>query len=350
MKNKEKIEKDSPLPFIIFLIIYIIMIIMIMDGITEGNETLFMFILMVIINMLTIILSSLSFWYINKKYKDKFKEVREYEYYRNLDIKNITAVASGILTKKVKIDINTVITAIYELSEKNIIDIRWENGKNFLKLKEHNKDEINKLLSYEKSIIKFIFDNIKDTKEYCLEDILKEIQNNATKRYILKEIEKEIKNYIDKKYYYNIVDYLSNQDKMFLAKIAPLLCIIVSVFGALPAITIFITIGFSYWFTNIVLVEYLINFLLVIYYCKKKFINSKYHDEVQKLHGLYAYMSDYSLLKEQELKFYQLYNTYYVYAMGLGLADKFEKELNQQELDNNVRTAIQFYMQNKEEL
>lgn len=341
--RKENSSVYGTISFII-IVMYIIIIINLMDGV---EECLFM---TIGINALLIVLFVLSLFYINKTYKDKFKEVKEYEYYRNLDIKNISAVASGILTKKLKIDINTIITAIYELSEKNIIDIRWENGKNFLKLKEHNKDEINKLLSYEKSIIKFIFDNIKDTKEYCLEDILKEIQNNATKRYILKEIEKEIKNYIDKKYYYNIVDYLSNQDKMFLAKIAPLLCIIVSVFGALPAITIFITIGFSYWFTNIVLVEYLINFLLVIYYCKKKFINSKYHDEVQKLHGLYAYMSDYSLLKEQELKFYQLYNTYYVYAMGLGLADKFEKELNQQELDNNVRTAIQFYMQNKEEL
>ena len=33
--------------------------------------------------------------------------------------------------------------------------------------------------------------------------------------------------------------------------------------------------------------------------------------------------------------------------MGLGLADKFEKELGQDTLNNEVRTALQFYLQNR---
>lgn len=330
--------------FFIIIVMYIIIIINLMDGV---EECLFM---TIGINALLIVLFVLSLFYINKTYKDKFKEVKEYEYYRNLDIKNISAVASGILTKKLKIDINTIITAIYELSEKNIIEIKWEDGKNILKLKEHNKTQIDQLLSYEKSIIKFIFESPKDTKEYCIEDILKEVENDATKRYVLKEIEKEIKVYIDKKYYYNSAEYLSNQETMLWVKIIPVICIIVCVFSNLPSFSILITIGFSYWITNILLIEHFANILLVTYYCKMKFIKSKYHDEVQKIYGLYAYLSDYSLLKNQELKFYQLYNKYYIYAMGLGIADKFEKELNQNVLDNDVRTALQFYLQNKEDL
>lgn len=347
-EEKSKIEKENSLAakiFMVILIMYFIMIINVMDGVEIA------LLIMVISNALLIFLCAFSYIYIYKGYKDKFKEVREYEYYRNLDIKDITAVASGILTKKVKVDINTIITAIYELAEKNIIEIKWEDGKNIIKLKEHDKTKINVLLSYEKNIIKFIFKSNTDTNEYCIEDILYEVKKDATKRYILKEIEKEIKKYINNKYYYNFVDYLNKQENISIwMKISCVLTIIVLVFSSLPSIAILITIGFSYWFTNIVILEYFINLLFVIYYCKMKFIKSNYHDEVQKICGLYAYMSDYSLLKSQELKFYQLYNKFYVYAMGLGIADKFEKEFNQNVLDNNVRTALQFYIQNKEEL
>lgn len=171
--RKENSSVYGTISFII-IVMYIIIIINLMDGV---EECLFM---TIGINALLIVLFVLSLFYINKTYKDKFKEVKEYEYYRNLDIKNISAVASGILTKKLKIDINTIITAIYELSEKNIIEIKWEDGKNTLKLKEHNKTQIDQLLSYEKSIIKFIFESPKDTKEYCIEDILKEVENDAT--------------------------------------------------------------------------------------------------------------------------------------------------------------------------
>ena len=45
-----------------------------------------------------------------------------------------------------------------------------------------------------------------------------------------------------------------------------------------------------------------------------------------------------------------MYNTYYLYAMGLGLADKFENELGQEVLNNEVRTALQFYLQNREDI
>lgn len=347
--KKSEIEKENSLVYTIFgitLIIYFILIINIMDGVGDGILLLFIMIVNFIITTTCIV----SLIFINKKYKDKFKEVKDYDYYRSLDIKDISAVASGILTKKVKIDINTVITAIYELSEKNIIEIKYKDKKNRLLLKEHDKNKINKLLPYEQSIIKFVFDSPNDTDYYCLEDILKEIEEDATKRYIVKEIEKEIEKYINKKYYNICEEYTMNQEKNFFAKLSILLTIIIAIFSALPTLACLVTIRFSNLFINLFYIEYIINFIVVVYYCKLKFVNSKYHDEVKKIYGLYAYMSDYSLLKSQELKFYQLYNKYYVYAMGLGLADKFEKEFNQPVLDNDVRTALKFYMQNKEEL
>ncbi len=349
MKKKEKsnVEKENSLVYKVYAIItviYFILIINTMDG------AKYAFPIIIILNLLIMISCISSFIFINKKYRDKFKEVKEYDYYRNLDIKNITAVASGILTKKTKIDINAIITVIYEMAEKNIIEIKYRDKKNFLSLKQHNKDIIDDLLNYEKSIIKFIFDSPEDTNKYCLEDILKELEINATKRYIVKDIEREIKDYINKKYYYNIVDYMKNQENLFFVKLSTMLCTIVTVFSALLAVIFLFAIRFANLFIILFYIGYIANLISLVYYCKVKFIKSQYHSEVQKIYGLYAYMSDYSLLKTQELKFYHLYNKYYVYAMGLGLADEFEKEFNQPTLDNNVRTALQFYVQNKEEL
>lgn len=349
MKKKEesKIEKENSLAakvFVIVLIMYFILIIAIMDGSEIGLPIL------IIINFVLVISCVGSLIYINKKYKDKFSEVKEYEYYRNLDIKNITAVASGVLTKKVKVDINTVITAIYELAEKNIIEIKYKDKKNLLSLKEHDKNKINSLLKYEKSIIKFIFDDPEDIKTYCLEDMLKELEENSTKRYIIQEIEKEIEEHINKKYCYSIENYIMNQENLLFVKLSTVMPIIILIFSALPILSSLLLFQFSNWVVDILYIEYIVNLISVIYYCKVKFIKSQYHDEIQKIHGLYAYMSDYSLLKSQEIKFYQLYDKYYLYAMGLGLADKFEKEFNQPTLDNNVRTALRFYMQNKGEM
>lgn len=351
MKKEEKsnAEKENALVYKVYAIIaviYFILIVCMLDGVE------FAFPIIITVNLLIMISCISSFIFLHKKYKDKFKEVREYDYYSNLDIKNITAVASGILTKKTKIDINTIITAIYEIGEKNIIEIKYKDKKNFLTLKQHNKDIIDKLLNYEKSIIKFIFDSPEDTNTYCLEDILKELEVNATKRYIVKDIEREIKNYINKKYYYNIADYMKNQENLFFVKLSTMLCTIVPVLSSVFALLFLYLFVVRVVELSVILfyIGYIADFISLIYYCKVKFIKSQYHSEVQKIYGLYAYMSDYSLLKSQELKFYQLYNKYYVYAMGLGLADKFEREFNQPTLDNNVRTALQFYVQNKEEI
>ncbi len=283
--------------------------------------------------------------YINKKYNDSFKDIQEYDYYRDTDFEKISAVASGILIHTEKPNINTIITAIYELSEKEIIKIQWKEQKNFLILKEHDKAKLDTLLPYEKSIVHFIFRSIEDTNEYCLEDILKETEENSTKNYILKDIEKEIKYYINEKYFSNIADYLKKAPIMSWLKLGSMLCTIIFSLGWPFVLLSFFTLNNP--LSIILIIEYLINLIIVFYYSRLRFIKPTYKEELYKLYGLYSYMSDYSLLHEQEIRFYQLYNSYYVYAMGLGLADKFEKELGQDTLNNEVRTALQFYLQNR---
>ena len=319
--------------------IYIILIIIVViHFIIFATEHIY---ILLFLNPIYIIWNVISLIYVTQNYKNSFKNIKEYEYYRNIDFKKISAVASGILMHTENTNVNTIITAIYELSEKKIIRIEWKEQKNFLKLEEHNKEKINKLLSYEKSIIRFIFENLEDTKEYSLEDILKEAEENSTKNYILKSIEKEIKNYINKTYLSKIEENLNS----YLEMIGYILCILVTILEW--PIALVATFNITDSICLVLVIEYLINLSIFIYYIKTKFLKPEYKEEFQKLYGLYSYMSDYSLLHEQEIKFYQLYNSYYVYAMGLGLADKFEKELGQATLNNEVRTALQFYKQNR---
>lgn len=132
------------------------------------------------LNMFYIPACIISFVLIKVKYNAQLKEVKDYEYYRDIDFKKINAVSSGILLGLEKVNVNTVITAIYELAEKKIVSIKYKEGKNYLKLEEHKKENINKLLTYEKEILKFIFEDIEDEKEYSLEEILENTRNNAT--------------------------------------------------------------------------------------------------------------------------------------------------------------------------
>ena len=216
------------------------------------------------LNVIYIVWAAISIVYMKKKYDNSFKDIKEYEYYRDIDFKKISAVVSGILMHTEKVNVNTIITAIYELAEKNIIKIEWKEQKNFLRLEEHNKEEINNLLSYEKSIIKFIFKSPEDTNEYCLEDILKEAKEDSTKNYILKDIEKEIKNYINKKYTFNTTDYLNEIHNMSWAKIGSMLCVIILIFG-LPQL-LFGIFSIKDPMALTVVIEYLINLPIFIYY------------------------------------------------------------------------------------
>lgn len=345
MEEKKKEEKKHRyVIFTVCLILYFLCFIVQMNNLDMGEEEY----LLVIINIIYIISCGISILYIRNEYKKSLKKVNEYDYYRDIDFKNVNAVSAGILLKTANVNINTVITAIYELAEKKIVKIDWKEQKNYLTLIEHDKEKIRKLLNYEKKILHYIFKNLQDTNQYCLEDILKKAKNDATQNYILKDIEKEIKIYVNQKYYTNFADYMAKNNHFNITKDCSMLCVIIFCFGIFPCI-----MG---WARGIILpsilliTEYIINLILVIYYSKGKLLKKRYQDEVQKLYGLYAYMSDYTILNEQELKFYQLYNTYYLYAMGLGVADKFEKELEQGTLDNEVRTVLQFYFQNKEEI
>ena len=354
MKKEEiKIEKQRKATWIIFsilVVIYLICLMIEMENLEEGY-------LLVVLNIVFMISCLLSWFYINFKYKKSLKVVQEYDYYRDLDFKKVNATMSGILLNTASININTIITAIYELSKNNIIKIELKNGKNYISLQERNKEIISKLLTYEKKIIFFIFENNEDTKEYCLENILADAKKDSTKSYILKDIEKEIKEYINTHCYLYMGNYIQEQLNPIIIKVCSMLCIIIFCLGLVPfGMSIFTAIDS---FTNgfdiavpivAILIEYIVNLGLVIYFCKEKFLKEEYLEEVKKLEGLYMYMSDYTLLHDQELKFYQLYNTYYLYAMGLGVADKFENELGQEVLNNEVRTALQFYLQNREDI
>ena len=112
MKKEEiKIEKQRKATWIIFsilVVIYLICLMIEMENLEEGY-------LLVVLNIVFMISCSLSWVYIKLKYKKSLKVVKEYDYYRDLDFKKVNATMSGILLNTASININTIITAIYEL-------------------------------------------------------------------------------------------------------------------------------------------------------------------------------------------------------------------------------------------
>ncbi len=345
-KKKEKnTESNMGYVIIVFVIIEFILLIMGMDEFEAGDSGTGIY-GYIYVNIFCTVISMLSILCVRIKYKTSLRVVKKYDYYRDTNFKYINAVASGILTKKVKIDVNTIITAIYELATKNVVEITWKEQKNFIKLLEHDKEKIKTLLPYERSIIYFIFKGPDDAIEYALEDVFKDISKDATKNYALKAIEKDIASYIST--FYSKFETYAESHHMNWAKITVIPPIIIFVLGIpLFIVSLFVVFRFPY---NLLFIEYIVNFIVMICYLKIRFLKFEYQDEVQKLNGLYTYLSDISELNRQELKFYQLYNSYYLYAMGLGLADKFEKELEQDKLNNEVRVALQFYLQNRRDI
>jgi len=331
-------EKLIGMMYYLILIIYFILFVLTMNGIN-----VYFIYISFLLTLVAILCIAIGFI----KYNKELKEVQEYNYYRELKFKHVNATISGVLLKKTNVNINTILTAIYELSEKNILDIQWKENKNYITLKSHNKEEIKKLLPYQRKIVYYIFNDIDDNETYCLEEILKETKENAKKAYIIEDIEKDIKIFIKEKYYTNYLEYLKKESKMIY--MGSSLYIPVFIFGGIYLIISLLTkeniVNSTVHFISVIL-----SMMMFIYTLKGNFIKNTYFEEVKKLKGLYNYMSDYTLLKQEESKFYQLYDEYYVYAIGLGLADKFEKELGQVELNNKARKAIQFYFQNKEDI
>lgn len=74
---------------------------------------------------------------------------------------------------------------------------------------------------------------------------------------------------------------------------------------------------------------------------KKKWLKPEYLEEVNKLYGLYNYLKDYSDINKKEIKYVKLYEKFFLYAVGMGLEDKFENEFKQGSIDTDSISSIE---------
>lgn len=87
---------------------------------------------------------------------------------------------------------------------------------------------------------------------------------------------------------------------------------------------------------------YIINIINVIIYISKKFPEAKYLVEIKKLNGLYNFLNDFSNIKNLDIKYIEIYDKYYLYALGLGLTDEIERRYKFNSIDNNLKSNFKY--------
>jgi uncharacterized membrane protein len=97
----------------------------------------------------------------------------------------------------------------------------------------------------------------------------------------------------------------------------------------------------SFWNSFLIIILYIIMLVLIIYMGKKKWLKPEYLEEVNKLYGLYNYLKDYSDINKKEIKYVKLYEKFFLYAVGMGLEDKFENEFKQGSIDTDSISSIE---------
>jgi len=287
----------------------------------------------------------------DKKYIDSINDKNEYDYWRDINFKNITPVEAGKLLGTEKIGINTFVTILFELGKKQIFNIEAKADKFYISLKNNNIEEINKLPYYEKSIVKLLFKGTADKSKIEINEIISMIKNQPDKKVFVDNVYKHIEKDIKDKYYTNYLKRVSKDSKNYLAiLIASNILLMNSFIGFIYIAWLFSS--FSVVIIPNILVTAIVTMLQVIVTSniyKYGYIKSKYINELRKLKGLYNYINDFSNIKEKELKYYQLYEEYFLYAVSMGIADKFEVDLDYDERINNLKVNVKFLFACKKE-
>ena len=326
---------------IFFIILVAVQVILIIIGISQFNDfgtTKFLNIGLIISLINLIILSS----------KMIIKELRLSEkienpdYFRNLDFKMINPIAAGLVTKTSTIGFNSVLIIIYELIEKGVFVRRYKHHQTYIKLKNGiTLEEIQKLTSEEQTIIKTIFNGTDDHNEYEINQIIVDIEQDINKSHSLNLVLKEIKQKLKLKYFHS---YLWSLDE----KIITPMCytIVIPIIGFIPFIGIStvkpLNIGLILTYCL-----YITNIIIYIIFINKKFPREQYLNEIKKLNGLYNFLNDFSNIKNAEIKYIEIYDKYYLYALGMGLTERIEEQYNFAAIDIKLKSNLKYLFYNE---
>lgn len=196
-----------------------------------------------------------------------------------------------------------------------------------------------------------IFNGIEDETSKSLSQIVALFSSEKELKTYLKDFYKSVRKHILKNYYKQYMVYGSNNINTF--KILALIGLAIFSFKNLMTTSFYASTvwGILNIATNstleanilvkiigyiIIGLMYIIPIFGIIYFVKllkTYYVKKEYIDEVAKLRGLYNYINEFSLIKDKEIKHYELYEEYYLYAISMGLADKVEKELKLNRID-----------------
>lgn len=294
------------------------------------------------INMaINIIINIISLIIVNKKYQNIYKKVEKFDYYRGLELKDIKPLEAGKLISKNNLGFNSFLIIIYELADEGIIKMEYSNNDTYISLKENiSKNDIDELPIEKSNIIKIIFDSSSDTNKYELKQIIENIKKCIGKSTILNDTLKKLNGKINGKYYYAAyTDFLFEETGAKMLEFATVLGMI------LPLIAIAPLIGISSKLTYIIPITlYIMDALILIIWLNKRYIKLCYMKEINKLNGLYNFLSDFSNIKNLPLEYAEIYDKYYLYAISFGLAEKMEQEYKINSVDMELSKNLKYLL------
>lgn len=344
MNNNSDNKTDMGFKSFIYSFIYLISFIMIF---VFGPLAKYGYFLIIIMSLVTILIDIILKIVENKRYKETLNMKLDYDYWRDVKFKDISPVEAGKLLGVEDIGINTFIVILFELEKKGILNIDYVDGKYFINLESTNLDDINNLPYYERSIVKLLFSGINDKSKLEINKVIEMIKNEPEKKVYLDNIYKKIKNNIDIKYYTNYMNRMMENSEKYFINLIFHNNLIMNIFISIMYLCMLVPVG-SVLSIPVAILS-LIQVLLVIYINNAKYLKEEYVEEVRKLNGLYNYINDFSNIKEKEIKYYELYQEYFLYAVSMGIADKFEIELGYDKLANDIKTNVKFLLECKEE-
>ena len=252
-----------------------------------------------IISIVAIVSNIITKIKLDRKYKIKINNVKEYEYWNEAEFKYIEPIHAGLILNKTPIDINGIIATIFLLEEKGIFSIEISGDKYYIKLNKIGDIDIEKLKIYEQQIVKFFFSSINDDKKIDLTKEINNIKSDYSKRIIINDICKQEQKNVFKKFYKGVFEELSKTQTIVYALLS-----INCIFGYL-----IIFAGFIHM-SNLVIpmiVVYTIQVCQQLYYISSKQLYIKYLSEATKLQGLYNFLTQYSTIKDKDIKYVKLY-------------------------------------------
>lgn len=320
--------------------IYACILLMVVFNICKGTENYYIMIYLFGIPLFFTVIYVIS---TSIKCKIKYDKVPKYDLWMETEFKDIHPMYAGYLIGKSNIDINGVIATIFLLEDKEIFKIDIMNDEYYVSLSPKiTKEKFNELEEFEKKIVKILFKSFDDKTIVNIKEKIEEFDKQYDYKLVLDELYKEIKGQVKLDFFSNIFnieidDYNIGWNAFFSQFFS--FNVINVVFGWL-----FVAFNFSiptkeYAYINLVL--YLLSLFMIIFMSVSKRIKIKYLKQVNQLNGLYEYLTQYSNIKGMEIKYEKLYDKFFLYSVGMGIADKFEKEFSQGKLNNKFKLYLQ---------